>query len=61
MNTQEKRKLLSDYCNFRGDIDQCDGCMLNFKEYGCDFSSASDEEIEKMYERFKEGYWWVLL
>ena len=56
MDTQEKRKLLSDYCNWRGDIDQCDGCMLNFKEYECNFASASEEEIEKMYERFKEGF-----
>lgn len=56
MNTTQKRKELSDYCNWRGYDDQCDGCVLNFKEFSCAFASASDEEIEKMYERYMEGY-----
>ena len=56
MNTKQKRKHLSEYCEHRGMSDQCDGCVLNFKEFSCGFNSASDEEIEKMYERYMEGY-----
>ena len=56
MNTNAKRKYLLEYCNFRGLSDQCDGCVLNFREFSCAFESASDEEIEKMYERYTEGY-----
>lgn len=56
MNTKQKRKELTDYCNWRGTSDQCDGCILNFKEFSCQFNTASDEEINEMYERFMEGY-----
>lgn len=56
MNTNNKRKELTDYCNFRGTEDQCEGCILNSKEFSCAFSSASDEEIKRMYERYMEGY-----
>lgn len=56
MNIKEKRKELSDYCDWRGYGDQCDGCVLRFKDFSCAFASASDEEIEEMYKKFKEEY-----
>lgn len=56
MEVREKRKELSDYCNWQGDGDQCDGCVLNCKVFSCAFNSAPDEEINKMYERYMEGY-----
>lgn len=55
MNTAEKRRHLSEYCEHRGMSDQCDGCVFNFKEFSCGFNTASDEEINKMYERYMEG------
>ena len=55
LSTREKRKELNDYCVHRGDSDQCDGCILNNPIFSCAFSSASDEEINKMYEQYLGG------
>lgn len=50
-----KRKYLNDYCEHRGMEDLCDGCNLEGKEYGCNFSSASDEEIDDMFDVLTGG------
>lgn len=56
MKKRIRRKYLEEFCESRGYSDQCDGCVLENKDVSCAFASASDEEIEKMYEIVKEEY-----
>ena len=56
MKKRIRRKYLEEFCESRGYSDQCDGCVLENKDVSCAFSTASDEEIEKMCEIVKEEY-----
>ena len=47
MINKEKQKALSDYCEWRGYGDMCDGCELEHTEL-CDFRSS--ECIDKAYK-----------
>lgn len=50
-----KRKYLNDYCEQRGTEDLCEGCKLDGSDYKCNFSTASDSEIDGMYETLTGG------
>lgn len=50
-----KRKYLNDYCEHKGMEDLCDGCNLEGTEYGCNFNSASDAEIDEMFDVLTGG------
>lgn len=51
-----RRKYLENVCDSRETFESNDGYVLENEDVSYEFNTFSDEENEKMYERFKEEY-----